>query len=190
MANNPWHTLETRVVYENRWFSVREDHVVRPDGSPGIYGVVQLPESVGIVALDGDRVALVSQWRYVHNKESLEIPTGARDAQDESLLAAAQRELLEETGLEAREWRELGAIDNSNGATTDVAHVFRAQELSAVAERPTLPAESTQLNWVSFFDAVEMALDGRITESTSVAALLKVAFLRHIDSAPGYAGTA
>ena len=122
--SNPWKTLDTKLIYENAWLRLREDSVIRPDGGEGIYSVVELPPSVGIIAVDDSgQVALVTQWRYVHNKMSIEIPTGSSSERDATLRVAAERELLEETGLSAHRWQELGSIDNSNGATTDVAHL-------------------------------------------------------------------
>lgn len=180
---NPWRTLRSRVVYRNAWLTLREDVVIRPDGVEGIYGVVELPPSVGIVAVDDDeRVALVSQWRYVHGRPSLEIPTGgSEDA--ESPLDAARRELREETGLTARRWLPLGTIDNSNGATTDVAHLFLASGLAAgPVERQG--DEAVELHWVPLADAVRDVMSGRITESVSVAAILKVELRRRGGEIP------
>ena len=74
---NPWRTLSSRVVYRSPWLALREDKVIRPDGAEGTYGVVEIPFLCGVVAISGDnQIALVSQWRYVHKKLSLEIPTG------------------------------------------------------------------------------------------------------------------
>ncbi len=129
-SRNPWRTLDTRVVYANSWITVREDSVIRPDGQPGIYGVVEILPSVGIVALtDRNEIALVSQWRYTLGKMSLEIPTGGPEA-GETILEAAGRELAEEAGLDAATWTPLGSIDNSNGITTDVSHIFLARGLA------------------------------------------------------------
>ena len=181
---NPWHTLSSRTIYRNSWLSLREDKVIRPDGAEGIYSVVELRPSCGIVAIsDDDQIALVGQWRYVHGKYSLEIPTGGSE-HDETPLAAAKRELLEETGLSAEVWTGLGSIDNSNGATTDVAHLFLARTLTA---GPPVPQgdEQVELRWMSFADALLSVMNGEITESVSVAAILKVELLRHaIDRAP------
>jgi 8-oxo-dGTP pyrophosphatase MutT (NUDIX family) len=177
---NPWKTLSSRLVYENPWFSVREDQVTRPDGSEGTYSVVQLPESVGIVAIDdSNRVALVRQWRYAHEKLSLEIPTGSIDSGDTSPAKAAARELKEEVGASSEEWKSLGSVDNSNGATTDVAHIFLATQVQP-GKPISQPDEMITLEWWNFDAAVEAALKGEITESVSVAALLKVAALREI----------
>lgn len=170
---NPWQRLSSRIVYSNPWISVREDLVIRPDGKEGIYGVVELPSSVGVVALDPQgNVLLVGQWRYVHNRYSWEIPTGGSSTSDPSLEHAAARELEEEAGVRALKWNSLGSIDNSNGATTDVAHLFLAQDLSHCASSPE-PEESITVKWVPFKVAVQQVMDGLITESCSVAALLK-----------------
>jgi 8-oxo-dGTP pyrophosphatase MutT (NUDIX family) len=107
---------------------------------------------------------------------SLEIPTGGSDP-GETPLAAAKRELAEETGLAAASWTELGAIDNSNGVTTDVSHMFLARDLSpTVQERQG--DERIERVWLPFADAVARVMSGEITESVSVAAILKVELLR------------
>jgi ADP-ribose pyrophosphatase len=176
--SNPWKTLETKLVYENAWLRLRQDSVIRPDGNQGIYSVVELPPSVGIVAIDDSRrVALVTQWRYVHNKVSIEIPTGSSSERDGSLRATAERELVEETGLTATHWRELGSIDNSNGATTDVAHLFLATDLDRGPSHQD-SEESVELSWHPYGDAVNMVMSGAITESVSVAGILKTEVLR------------
>ena len=177
MSENPWQTLGSRTVYANAWLRLREDTVIRPDGQHGIYGVVEMSPSVGIVALnDVNEIALVTQWRYTLGRMSLEIPTGGSEASDHSMLAAAQRELREETGLWARHWRELGFVDNSNGVTNDVSHMFLATGLEAGADAQD-PAEQVVLSWLPFDQAVDHALKGSITESVSVAAILKVEVL-------------
>ena len=175
-AANPWRTLSSRVVYRSPWLILREDNVIRPDGAEGIYGVVEIPFSCGVVALDGDnQIALVSQWRYVHAKLSLEIPTGG-SAEGETPLAAAKRELIEETGLTAGSWTPLGTVDNSNGVTTDVAHMFVARDLKSGAPVPQ-GDERVELRWMPFAGAVRSVLTGGITESVSVAAILKAELL-------------
>lgn len=171
---NPWRTLDSRVVYENPWITVREDQVIRPDGKPGIYSVVEIPVSAGVVALDpSNRIALVSQWRYTLGKMSLEIPTGGSEP-GESPLEAARRELAEEAGLEAGEWTPLGSIDNSNGSTTDVSHIFLARVLAQLPGGQRRQGdEEIEVVWLPFGEAVERVLAGEITESVSVAGILK-----------------
>ena len=181
MSENPWQTLGSRTVYANAWMRLREDTVIRPDGQHGVYGVVEMSPSVGVVALnDVNEIALVSQWRYTLGRMSLEIPTGGSEAADHGVLAAAQRELREETGLSAGSWRELGFIDNSNGVTNDVSHMFLATGLEAGADAQD-PAERLALSWLPFGQAVDHVLSGSITESVSVAAILKVEALLRRD---------
>ena len=176
-GENPWRTLGTRVVYANPWLRLREDRVIRPDGKEGIYGVVEMSPSVGIVALsEAAEIALVTQWRYTLGRMSVEIPTGGSEPSDQSVLAAAKRELREETGLSAACWRGLGFIDNSNGTTTDVAHMFLATGLEAGTDAQDAE-ERIVLSWLPFGQAVEKVLDGSITESVSVAAILKANLL-------------
>lgn len=171
-VTNPWRTLSSREVYRNRWIAVREDQVIRPDGGPGIYGVVEMGPSVGIVAInDEDQLALVSQWRYVHHRMSLEIPSGATDPA-EDFVAAAKRELVEETGLVARRWSPFGTVENANGITTDITHLYLAGELTA-GPQPEQEDEQTELSWVRFDTAVDLVMTGAITDGISVAAILK-----------------
>jgi len=181
VSENPWQTLGTRTVYANPWLRLREDTVIRPDGQRGIYGVVEMNPSVGVVALNhANQIALVTQWRYTLGRMSVEIPIGSSEGSDHSVLAAAQRELREETGLSARSWRELGSVDNSNGVTNDVSHMFLATDLEAGADAQD-PAEQVVLSWLPFDQAVDHALNGSITESVSVAAILKVEVLLRRD---------
>src|SRR5215469_590671 len=103
---NPWKCLDSKVVYRNSWISVREDQVLRPDGSPGIYSVVEIKPSVGILAVNSAReIALVRQWRYTLDKMSIEIPPRRPRETKSDLKGAAACELREETGLDAEQWQ-------------------------------------------------------------------------------------
>ena len=175
VPKNPWKAQSSREVYKNAWIRVREDQVIRPDGNPGVYGVIEVRPSVGVVALDKqDRVVLVGQWRYTVNRYSWEIPRGGSQPDEADMLKVAQRELAEEAGLIARNWEKLGAVDVCNGVADDVQTLFLATDLSAT-EMNLDPEEDITVEWKPFEEAVRMALDGRITEVCSVAALFQVA---------------
>ena len=176
-GTNPWKTLSSRVVYENDWVRVREDEVIRPDGGSGIYGVIEIPASVGIVAInDRDEIALVGQWRYPLERYSWEIPRGGSHGNPD-VLAVARRELAEEVGVEASEWQPIGTVDVCNGVTNDVQHLFLASGLRPGRAYQD-PFEQVIAEWHPFWRAVEMVVKGDITEVCSVAAILKVERLR------------
>ena len=162
-------------MYANAWVSVREDEVIRPDGLPGIYGVVVIRPSVGVLALnEAGEVALAGQWRYTIGRYSWEIVRGGSAEGETDMVTAARRELREETGYEAAEWSPLGTVDVNNGVTTDVQHLFVARGLTFRGTRQDA-MEEIETRWVAFEEARRMALDGRITEVCSVAAILRYA---------------
>ncbi|HEX3683662.1 MAG TPA: NUDIX hydrolase [Bryobacteraceae bacterium] len=179
MPQNPWTTIVSRIAYENAWIRVREDQVIRPDGAPGVYGVVEIRPSVGVVAIDGrDRVVLVGQWRYSVNRYSWEVPRGGSHPGERDMLEVAKRELAEEAGVRAAHWQKLGPVDVCNGVADDVQTLFLATELTGTDMRLD-PEEDITVEWHPFEEAVRMVMDGRITEVCSMAAILKVAMLRN-----------
>jgi len=167
--------LRSRIAYTNAWLRIREDQVLRPDGQAGLYGVVEIRPSVGIIAFNGGgEVALVGQWRYPSGRYSWEIVRGGSSEGETDLLAVARRELREETGYQAAQWSPLGPVDVCNGVTTDVQHLFVARELTFSGVQQD-PVERIETRWVPFDRVVRMALDGEIAEVCSVAAILRYA---------------
>lgn len=177
---NPWTTLSTQNVYQNAWISVDEHQVLRPDGKPGVYGVVTFQNyAMGVVALDEElNTWLVGQYRYPLGEYSWEIPEGGGPKGDD-LLASIQRELKEETGYEAREWTPLFRIHTSNSVCNEVGYVYLAEGLTAGESEPE-PTEVLALKKVPLAEAVDMVMRGEITDSISMAALLYVARLKGI----------
>ena len=177
-TTSPWITKDSREIYKNSWIRVREDRVIRPDGNPGIYGVIEIHPSIGVVAIDAqDRVVLVGQWRYTVDRYSWEVPRGGSHPGETDMQAVAARELAEEAGVVARDWIDLGPVDVCNGVANDVQTLYLATGLTAT-ERNLDPEEEIAVQWLPFAEAVRMAVDGRITEVCSVAALLRVAVRR------------
>lgn len=177
-ARNPWRRLRSRDVYQNPWIGVREDAVIRPDGQPGIYGVVHFHNwAVGIVPLTEDgQTVLVGQYRYPLDSYSWEIPEGGTEPAG-SPLDGARRELIEETGIRAERWTYLGEAHLSNSVSDEVGCVFLAEQLTFGEAEPE-GTEELQLARVPLRRAVEMALSGEISDALSIVGLLRAqAFL-------------
>jgi len=175
MANetdNPWQTLASRVVYDNPWIRVREDRVIRPDGAPGIYGVVHFKHiAVGVLPVEDGHVYLVGQFRYTLGRYSWEIPEGGCAA-DEDPLGAARRELAEETGMRAASWRKMGEAHLSNSVSDELAVWFLATGLTRGAHKPE-GTERLSVRRVALDEALRMALAGEMTDAISLLALMQ-----------------
>jgi len=176
--NGPWTRRSRRVAYENPWVTIWHDEVDRPDGSPGIYGVVHFAAAaVGVVVLDADdRVLLVGQHRYALGAYSWEIPEGGVPP-GESPLEGARRELREETGVEASDWRELLRFHLSNSITDEAGVLFAARAHGRGDAHPD-PTEELAIDWLPFDEALAMVADGRITDAMTIMALQQVALER------------
>jgi 8-oxo-dGTP pyrophosphatase MutT (NUDIX family) len=174
----PWTRRSRAVAYENPWITIWHDDVARPDGSPGIYGVVHFANlAAGVVVLDdGDRVLLVGQHRYTLDAYSWEIPEGGVPA-GESALDGARRELREETGVEADGWREIVRFHLSNSISDEAGVLFAARARSHGVATPE-PSEDLAIRWLPFDEAVAMTIDGRITDAMTIMGLQRIALER------------
>lgn len=168
-----WKRLSSRIVFDNPWITVREDQVINPGGGRNEYGHVQFKNrAIAILPLanNGD-TWLVGQDRYTLGEYSWELPMGGGPL-DESPLLAAQRELREETGLTASDWREYMKLHTSNSVTDEVAFVFIARELEQ-GETEFEQTENIAVRRLPLADAIAEVRQGLITDAISVAALLK-----------------
>ena len=172
---NPWKTLSTRTVYQNHWITVRENDVIRPDGKPGIYGVVDCRIATGVVALtETNDIYLVGQYRYATEMYSWEIIEGGAD-RGELPLTAAKRELAEEAGLEAADWSQLGGeLHLSNCHSSEIGFLYIARNLKAVPSSPE-GTEVLQIKKIPFSQALADVHAGRIVDCMSVIAILLAA---------------
>ena len=177
-AIGPWRRRARRVAYENAWITVWHDDVVRPDGNPGIYGVVHFAGlATGIVAIDDeDRVLLVGQHRYALDAYSWEIPEGGVPAAEDAL-DGARRELREETGVVAATWREIGRFHLSNSVTDEAGVLYLATDLTQKSAAPEATEDLT-IRWVPFEEALAMTLDGRMTDAMAIMGIQRVALER------------
>ncbi len=170
--NGPWTIEETAVKYKNPWIEVREDQVIRPDGKPGIFGVVTMKGGVSVLALDDEGyVYLTQEFHYAVEEEIIEVASGAIDG-DEKPLETAKRELEEELGIKAEEWTSLGMINPFTTVIKSPSYLFLARKLSFTESKQD-PGEIIKLVKVKFEDAVKMVLDGRITHGPSCVVILK-----------------
>lgn len=183
VRNGPWTRHARRTEYENPWIIVWHDDVTRPDGSPGIYGVVHFANlAAGVVVLDErDRVLLVGQHRYTLDEWSWEIPEGGV-APGEAPLDGMIRELREETGVAAAEWLELARVHLSNSVTDEAGILYLATGVTTGAAEPD-PTEQLDVRWLAFDEALAMTLDGRITDALSIIGIQRVALARMAGAA-------
>ncbi len=172
--DNPWLTVSSTVAYENGWIRVDHREVIRPDGQPGIYGVVHFRNrAAAVVPLTEDgRTWLVGQFRYTTGSYSWEVPEGGVP-HGEDLLEGARRELVEETGISASQVQQIARCHLSNSVTDEEAFVFVATGLSFGEAAPE-GTEDLQLREVSFDEALAMADSGHITDGFSLIALAAV----------------
>ncbi|WP_425393539.1 NUDIX domain-containing protein [Actinokineospora enzanensis] len=151
--------------------TVREDRIKRADGSPGIYGVVDKPDYALVIALDGDRMMLVEQYRYSLGERRWEFPQGtAPDRAELEPTELAARELREETGLRAGAVVRIGGLDVAPGMSSQRGHVFLATDLVEGAAERELEEQDMRAAWFTRAEFEAMIRDGRITDAQSVAA--------------------
>jgi ADP-ribose pyrophosphatase len=174
MADVPWETRSSRVVYQNPWIRVDEDQVQLPDGRTTLYGVVRCGECVGVLPfLDAETVVLIRQYRYVARGVYWEMPTGGIHP-GESVEAAAQRELGEETGYRAARLTPLVSYHTSKSVVDETAHLFSGEALTRVVT-PGDATEFIEVRPVPFAEALRMVESGEIKDSMTVIAVLHAA---------------
>ena len=181
-----WTTEASREVHDNPWFSVEVDDAVAPTGVSAQYFVQRYKNiAVGVLPLHDDgRVTLVGQWRYPFAAYSWELPEGGAP-HDEDPLDGAKRELAEEAGLTARDWRQVLVMHLSNASSDEVSIGYLAMGLEPTGTDFD-PTEALTAATVPFRDALNAAIRGQIQDSITVAMLLRLHHMAYEGQLPDH----
>lgn len=175
---NPWRTINSTDKYENDWIKVTHHNVENAANNLGVYGTVHFKNlAIGVIAVDKQcNTWLVGQWRYPLNAYSWEICEGGGKL-DIDPLDSAKRELLEETGIKAVHWSRIQEIHTSNSVCDEFGIIYLAEELIFETPNPDEDEELTILK-CSLKDVLRMVKEGKITDSLSLAGILKLHYLK------------
>jgi 8-oxo-dGTP pyrophosphatase MutT (NUDIX family) len=162
--------ISSRVVYQNPWMTVREDQVRRPDGSPGIYGVVEKSDFALVLPRWRDGFWMVEQFRYPIGRRAWEFPQGSwgRGVEPERL---ARRELAEETGLRAERMTHLGRLYEAYGYSDQAFDVYLAEGLTEGRPDREVTEQDMVHRAVTDAEIVGLIRSGDLVDAPSVAAL-------------------
>jgi ADP-ribose pyrophosphatase len=177
VSADDYRLIDSRTVYDGAVVKLRLDTLRMSDGSQAEREIVGHPGAVSVAALDDeDRIVMVNQYRHPVRRRLDELPAGLLDVADEQPLAAAQRELVEETGLAADDWHVLLDIYSSPGFSDEVVRIFLARGLHDASPGHDFVAEheevGMQVSRVPLDEAVDRVLAGDICNATAVAGIL------------------
>lgn len=176
-TDNPWTLLKKQDVYESAWIKVEHHDVLNPAKNSGTYSLVHFKKlAIGILPLDEENYTwIVGQYRYPLNCYTWEIPEGGGD-RNLPPIESAKRELLEECGILADEWKLIQELQLSNSATDEVAYLYVAKKLTFTQSQPE-ETEQLTVKKIHFDELYKKVCNGEITDSLSVATVLKVKLL-------------
>ncbi len=177
MSDNPFKLLNSEVKYQNRWISVREDKVVRPGGTEGIFGIdTMLPGSTVLAINDKKEIILTKEFKYGANQYSSEVISGGM-SDGETPKEAAIRELEEEVGYIAENWIDAGVVNPFPTVVNSPNYMFIATGLERTAENPD-EGEVITYKWVELDKAFEMVLRSEIIHAASAMLIYRA---KHLD---------
>jgi ADP-ribose pyrophosphatase len=174
VAEHDFTTVDSETIYVGKIFALRADEVRMPGGNTARREVVEHYGAVAILAVDDDNnVVMVYQYRHPVGRRLWELPAGLLDMGGEPPHVTAARELSEEVGLSAQNWRVLVDLVSAPGFSDESVRVYLASGLSDVG-RPDAHDEEADLvvRWFSLDEAVRMALSGEITNAITVSGIL------------------
>jgi ADP-ribose pyrophosphatase len=162
-------TIGSTSPWTGKRIAVRVDEIERPDGHRTTREIVEHPGAAAILAWDGERLAMVRQWRHATGGALLEIPAGTLEP-GEPPDETARRELAEECGLAAATWEAGPRFFTAPGFCTELMHLFLATELTDAPGQAD-PDEQLEPSWMSLADAIAAVDDGRIADSKTMVAI-------------------
>jgi len=169
-TDNPWKILNSEIKYKNPWMRIREDRVVTPTGSEGIYGVMETNDSVMIAVLNSkDELYLIRTFAYPAQSWNWELPGGGGDNED--LIVASRRELEEEAGIRAETWEKLGTTRVCNGLMTEKMTVCLARDLTFDGTKEVSNEQIDEGRFFSMSDIDKMVANGTINDAQSITGI-------------------
>jgi len=178
-------TLASRVVYANRWMTVREDQIERPDGSPGIYAVIDKPDFALIIPAERDGFHLVEQYRYPVGARKWEFPQGtASGGAAVAPAELARAELAEETGLRAGRITHLAHLHCAYGMSSQGFDVFLASDLHHGEPNREVEEQDMRHRWFPRTEVERMIRDGVITDDSTLAAYTLLLLRQRVAPSP------
>jgi ADP-ribose pyrophosphatase len=169
----PWTIKESEEKYKNKWITVTEHQVLRPDGKDGIFGEVRMLDGISILPIDekGDAY-LTQEFRFAVNKDSIECVSGGID-ESEDPETAARRELKEELGMEVGELIPLGEVHPFTNVVGSASHIFLANNITLKGDTSWEGTEHITRITVPFTQVVDMVMKGEIFHSQTCTLILK-----------------
>lgn len=168
--DNPWKILDSQIRYKNPWMRIREDKVITPLGSEGIYGVMESNDSVMVAVLnDKNELYLVRTFAYPAQSWNWELPGGGDDGQ--SPVEASKRELEEETGILAKSWELLGTVRANGGFMTERIAIYLARDLSFSGEKEVSNEQIDDARFFSLKQVDAMITAGEINSAACIASV-------------------
>lgn len=172
--NKIWKKISSKTVYKNPWIEVKEDKVLRPDGKKGIYGVIDTLRSVIILAIEGDDIYLVRQYRYPAKKSFLELCMGSNHGHEkDTTLQLAKNELREELGLVAKKWKMIGKFYPCNALLNEISYVYVAEDFIARYENNLDEDEFLDVVKMPFKKFAKLVESGKIDDAYTLLAYYK-----------------